>query len=639
MTNSVRLRFSPGFLATHLLLLCAIGCDASAVGQGPGKGGGAGAPNAGGSGGDGSFGGAPGGPGGTGGRGGTSGGTGGNGGSAGGSGGSAGVGGAGGAAGAAGPSGGRDGGGSAGAGGAAGGGGSGGARADAGTAGAGGAAGAPSPDAAAMPAPPPVPAHILPVVQLDVPGHTPTSLLRIKRDGTIRIIEQHDGSHNDLASRQPSFTHAIGVSIRGSSSSDFPQKSFSVELRAAGVERKASVLGMPAEADWALVACWADKPCMRNMLAYAIAQQWGRWAPRTRFVEVFFNGAYQGLYQLIELPRQDRNRIDVPKPGPDETTGEALTGGYIFRRELSGKASRNVTPQRDWLSPTTAPGPYPHQQVYTYHYPREDSITAAQKSYLQRHVAAFEEAMKAATWADPTTGYRSWIDVASWADFMIVNEIAQNVDGYWKSMYITKARDAGGVRGKLLMTPVWDFNFAFGNADYRDGWRTDKLNFNALVDFGGECSTTDWIRGGPPLCDAGCCVTPTETCSTGRCWNLPIVPFYWQRVQSDAAFRRDLRCRWQEHRRAGGSLDLARIEATIDAWKAQLVPLAVPRHFAKWPALRAYVWPNPYKVDPSSAPQAGDSAAQFFEKEASWLKGWMGRRLRWLDANLPGTCS
>jgi hypothetical protein len=309
--------------------------------------------------------------------------------------------------------------------------------------------------------------------------------------------------------------------------------------------------------------------------------------------------------------------------------GDAFTGGYIIRREAGGKGGI-----RDWLSPTTAPGMWPHQIVYTYHYPRETDITAAQKTYIQGHVARFEEAMKASDWA---ARYKDWIDATAWADFVIINELTNNVDGYWKSFYVAKLPDQAGVRGKMLATPPWDFNIGFGNANYRSGWRTDVLNFTGLTTFGGECAGP--VTKGPPLCDGVCCVSAAmNTCRT-RCWNMPIVPFYWERLQSDTAFRSTVKCRWQNLRKTGGPIDMAVIDGWIAGWKRELERFAIARHFAKWPALRMYVWPNPYMVDTSSAPVAGASVQQFFDKEVMWFRSWVDRRARWLDSGLPGTCT
>ena len=44
-----------------------------------------------------------------------------------------------------------------------------------------------------------------------------------------------------------------------------------------------------------------------------------------------------------------------------------------------------------------------------------------------------------------------------------MNEITKNIDGYRLSTYINVDIDK-----KIKMGPIWDFNLAFGNADYCD---------------------------------------------------------------------------------------------------------------------------------------------------------------------------
>jgi hypothetical protein len=367
-----------------------------------------------------------------------------------------------------------------------------------------------------------------------------------------------------------------------------------------------------------------------------------RWQPRSRFVEVYFNDSYRGLYLLVEPPRQDKNRVAIPKPATDATGGmDALSGGYIFRREAGGKASPTANPARDWLSPEKDPsGRY--QMVYTYHYPREADITAAQKTYLRDYMASFERAMKAPDWS---AAYPSWIDVDTFIEFALINEVANNVDGYWKSMYMTKLPDAGGARGKLQLTPFWDFNIAFGNADYRDGWKLDNWTYK-LNRYFGECTSFLPAPMGCAACKG----------YDAMCTNMPYVPFWWDRIWSDKAFQDKLKCAWQRLRKPGAALATDSANKLIAAWQAQLRP-NIARHYAKWPDLRTKVWPNPCDYDaatkafrPNSRfklpglpdPNCGApslSPEAFLDFESKWLEEWTRLRAEWLDKSLPGTCA
>jgi hypothetical protein len=457
----------------------------------------------------------------------------------------------------------------------------------------------------------------LPVILIEAPPEIPRDL---KVPGRMRLIDEHDGTHGDLATRSPALDTPIGIELRGASSLGYPQKSFSVELRdAAGLDRPLPLLGMPADADWGLIACWLDKPCLRNALAYAIGRQLGRWSPRARFVEVFLNGGYNGLYLLVELPRRGRHRIPIPAPAPDRNAGD-LTGGYVIRRELGGRTPPPAAPNVDWISPIKWPDGVT-QSVLSHHFPRVEELTAAQRDYIRGHFARFEDLMKSAGFGDPQRGYRSFIDVASWIDYALVSELSNNIDGYSKSVYFVKQPDAAG--GKIAIYPLWDYNLAFGGPSFRDGARADVWTYTMNQRWFGSCS--GWF----PV-PAGCarCQSRTQACS-----NMPYVPFWWPRLWSDPAFLQELRCRWKALR--GGPLDLATLRDRIATWERHLAPLAVPRHFARWPALLQKLSENAY-IGPSGA--RGDVAA-FFREEVAYLAGWLAARIAWLDRNLPGACA
>src|SRR4030095_8213944 len=176
--------------------------------------------------------------------------------------------------------------------------------------------------------------------------------------------------------------------------------------------------------------------------------------------------------------------------------------GYVFRRESGGKPLPPGGPARHWVSPVKDPAGRAQVGVLV-HYPRETTITGAQRDYLTGYVASFEEMMKGAGWSDPTRGYRGWIDVGSWMDYALIGAVSPNAAAYYRSVYWVKERDAGGQRGRLLMTPFWDFNIAFGNADFRQGWRIDLFTHELNLRNAGKCSPYVATPPGCPACVEG----------------------------------------------------------------------------------------------------------------------------------------
>jgi hypothetical protein len=105
-----------------------------------------------------------------------------------------------------------------------------------------------------------------------------------------------------------------------------------------------------------------------------------------------------------------------------------------------------------------------------------------------------------------------------------------------------------------------------------------------------------------------------------------LIPFYWFKlIESDSAFRSQLRCRWKNTRKA--SRNEQRINFLIDS-VVNLTAEARQRHFQKWPVLGEWVWPNPQPIPTT------------YEGEINTLKQWVHDRLVWLDTNMPneGAC-
>jgi len=420
----------------------------------------------------------------------------------------------------------------------------------------------------------------LPVIVINTNGAGIPDEPKITAD--MGIIDNGVGVRNNLTDPHNNYNGKIGIEIRGSSSQSFPKKQYGIELRdALGNGVSASLLGMPAEEDWVLFAPYNDKSLMRDVLAYKLGRDLGRYAPRTRFCEIVLNGQYMGVFVLMEKIKRDNNRVDVARLNPEEVSGDDLTGGYIIKIDKETGSGNG-----GWSSSYAPPNRSGSQQIYyQYDYPSALNIVTEQKNYIRQFVNNFETALSGTSFNDPVNGYSKYIDVDSFIDFFIINEVSKNVDGYRLSTYLHKKKDSDG--GKLSMGPVWDFNLAFGNADYctqgnPQGWVT---SYNTI------CPQDYWL-----------------------------IPFWWDKLYSDGLYRNKLAARWNELRL--DQLSTNRILSYIDSVNTVLNAESQQRNFQRWPVLGQYVWPN-YYVGPT------------FTSEVNWLKDWIVTRLEWMDANMP----
>lgn len=403
-----------------------------------------------------------------------------------------------------------------------------------------------------------------------------------KSDATLGIIDNGPGKRNFLTDPQNGYSGKIAIEIRGSSSQTFPKKQYAIELRdEAGNDIDASLLGMPAEEDWVLLGPYNDKTLMRDALAYKLGSELSRYAPRTRYCELVLNDSYEGVYLLIEKIKRSKDRVDISKLNPDETLGDAVTGGYILKIDkATGATTGGFYSAHDPIG--SAAG---RRILFRYHYPGPMEIVPEQKTYIQNFMASFENALAGDSFDDPLEGYQRYIDVSSFVDFLIINEVSKNVDGYRLSTYFYKEKDSQG--GKLHMGPIWDFNLGFGNANYCSGGDPEGFAW----DFNYVCPSDNWQ-----------------------------IPFWWYRLRQDDYFMQQLSKRWYELRADAFSDD--RVIQLIDSLSQTLDLEAQQRNFVRWPVLDKYIWPNLY-VGPTYA------------DEISWLKSWVQQRMEWLDANFP----
>lgn len=400
-----------------------------------------------------------------------------------------------------------------------------------------------------------------------------------KVPGEMGIIWNGPGLVNHATDPFNDHSGRIGIELRGNSSLGFPKKSYGIELwDAFDNDTSAALLGMPPESDWVLRSSYSDKSLLNDPLTMHVHQRMGHWAPRWRHVELVLNGQYLGVYQFLEKIKRDAERVDIAKLLPTDIAGDELTGGYIVKIDWAQGSFTG-----GWSSPYPPPNA-PGAETIDFFYDEPGTPVPQQEAYIQAFVDSFETALNGPDFRDPLLGYRPFIDVRSFADFLLLNELARNVDGYRLSTFLYKDKNSNG--GALHMGPVWDFDLAWGNADYCRG--------NDL---------TGWMYEFNYDCPGG-----------------KMVPFWWSRMMQDTVFTDSLRCRWDALR--AGPLSTDSLLAWCDSMHTVLqAPQA--RNFEVWPILGTWVWPNPWPVPAT------------YSGEVDELKDWILLRAAWMDAHLP----
>lgn len=307
----------------------------------------------------------------------------------------------------------------------------------------------------------------LPIIVIDTHGQSiPYDDPRIVAD--MGVIDNGQGMRNQINDPFNNYEGKISIEIRGSSSAGWLKKSYGLETQNDdGSDRNFMLLGMPAENDWILYGPYYDRSLIRNVLTFHLVNQMGWYPTRTRFCELVLNGDYQGVYVLMEKIKRDRNRVNIARLDAYEVTGDDLTGGYIIKIDKE--------PWKPGFDSKYPPQPSSSRKIrYQFHYPRGEVIVSEQRDYNQGFIDAFETTMYNYNNSNPAQSYGLYLNVESFVDNFIINELSRNVDGYRLSTYFHKDKDSKG--GKLVAGPVWDFNFSFGNVGYYqaenlEGWQ------------------------------------------------------------------------------------------------------------------------------------------------------------------------
>lgn len=405
----------------------------------------------------------------------------------------------------------------------------------------------------------------------------------------MEIFDNGSGQLNQV-SANPSISTIAGIEFRGSTSqADFiflpgyVKKPYGIEIwtDTTGVTaKKMSLVQMPEESDWVLNASYNDRSFMRDFLAQMIAGRLGVLNSKTKFIELIINDEYRGVYLLMEKIKQGKNRVPISDLYPTENAGDNVTGGYLLKIDKS-----SGSPSANFKSNYTSGILGTQKCEFQIEYPKYGIITQQQFIYIRDYIQTWERKLMTEDMNDSKASFREMMDMPSFVNYFILNETVRNVDGYRLSSYLYKDKESLG--GKIKMGPAWDFNIAFGNADYLNGWMTNGFVYKAMENDGGK----------------------------NDAWQ---VPFWWNKLVQDASFRKAVATRWKEVRKT--FLNTNSLFASIDSAQVVLKEPLI-RNFQKFPLMGRKIWPNYY-------------VGSTLTDEVNWLKNWIQGRLTWLDAQL-----
>ena len=241
---------------------------------------------------------------------------------------------------------------------------------------------------------------------------------------------------------------AARIEVRGGVSRMHPKQSYAFEL--AG---PVQLLDMRTDDDWILNAAYVDISLMRHKLAFDLFRSLGtsegsagkRFAVDSRFIEVYLNGNYRGVYLLME-------RVDAKLLGFTPWNREAQHHACAYKAvnhsanfyELGHQGYRQKEPN-------------PKHQ--TYWQPIDD-------------FNAFVVNANRSEFFHPRTGVGSRLNLSNAIDFHLLVLVTSNYDGNTKNFYFCRdGSHSDSLTARFFFVP-WDYDGSFGR-----NWDGRKMSY------------------------------------------------------------------------------------------------------------------------------------------------------------------
>lgn len=432
---------------------------------------------------------------------------------------------------------------------------------------------------------------------MNVSGNTVQRYSRIT--ARCKIIDNGNGNPNygdTIAhpNQTVDYEGYVGLKYRGNTSytesnkKPYSFRPFDAPVENGGKKKKAKIMGMAKDNDWAMLAPFADKSMIRDVLTFELARPYFDFVPHSRFCELILDGTYYGVYIMCETVTKGNNRLDLNDPGDDD--GD-LTGDYLVEiGAIDGEYYESNYYPRDAKGHAVTQA----RIMYQYKWPEYDDfadLPDGTQDALHAEIRKMEDAFDAEDYADPDTGFRRYVDEISFVDQILATEFAFDIDGYRRSTKLYKYSEARHESEGLdarWKTSLWDFNIAYGNANYHEGHRSDLWQYQ----FNDRHSDDEEY----------------------------LLPFWWSKIMDDTTFVAQVKNRWKEYR--DGSYSDERLFATIDSLTTLLTESgAVDRNQEAWGNIGVYEWPNFY-------------IGSTYDDEIVYLKGWIRTRLAFMDRHL-----
>lgn len=258
------------------------------------------------------------------------------------------------------------------------------------------------------------------------------------------------------------------------------------------LDKKADLLGMGKSKHWVLIANFFDVTNMRNKLTYDLSGRMGLTYTQSRWVVLYLNGEYRGIYTLCENVRIASDRVAIPDwEDRAEDVAKAISKANSLDKTASKKLEEDMTNDLSWITSgyfgsykisdyydtsdfditsgylieydermdgDTTKFKTSHNKPIQLDNPKALSTNKEMYNYVVNLLNDFEEAIYSPDFCTADgRHYSELCDVDSLIDYFLVFNLFKNIEFGWLSIFLYIDN------GKIYFGPCWDFDGASAN--------------------------------------------------------------------------------------------------------------------------------------------------------------------------------
>lgn len=245
------------------------------------------------------------------------------------------------------------------------------------------------------------------------------------------ISKEYTNASIQLLDTQTSFTKNCQIRIRGNSTSTYEKKPYKIKF-----DESISLYGSKKFSTWVLLADYLDPSLIRNYTAFSLENYSSNldFHHTLKHVEVEIDGEYQGVYLLTDQVEEDPSgRVNIKVSSLDE---EVVP--FLLERDKDGEGEYGVNYFTVGIS------------NFIIKYP--ENPTKKQFDYIYNYICTIYEYIT----KKDISSLANYLDLDSFYDYVLINELMVNIDSNWKSGFMYKP-----LKGKLTFGPLWDFDWCF----------------------------------------------------------------------------------------------------------------------------------------------------------------------------------